>query len=233
MKAAILQCDHVLDLFLPTFSDYDAMVRKMFHTVDNEIEFDVFNCQQFEYPDKPEIYDFFVTTGSRAGVYEDEAWIHRLIDFIRLLDQQRRKLLGICFGHQAIAEACGGKVENSTLGWGIGISENRLIHSAAWMQPELQSLRMLVSHQDQVVDIPSSAIRIAESDFCPFFMVQWSDHFLSVQGHPEWRRAYSRALIEFRRGSLPAETVADGLTSLEHHPHNIEFTHWALNFIRQ
>ena len=233
MKAAILQCDHVLDLFLPTFSDYDTMVRNMFHAVDAAIEFDVFDCQQLEYPDKPEIYEFFVTTGSRAGVYEDEAWIHRLIDFIRRLDQQQIKLVGICFGHQAIAEACGGRVENSNKGWGIGISENHLIHSAPWLHPVLPSLRMLVSHQDQVVDIPSSATLIAESDFCPFFMVQWSDHFLSVQGHPEWHREYSRALIEFRRGSLPPETVAAGLASLEHDPHNIEFTRWALNFVRQ
>ncbi len=231
MKAAILQCDHVLDLFLPTFSDYDTMVKNMFHAVDADIDFDVFDCQQMEYPPHPEIYDFFVTTGSRSGVYEDEAWIRRFIDFIRELDQKRIKLVGICFGHQAIAEACGGKVENSAKGWGIGLSQNRIIQSAPWLDPELQSLRLLVSHQDQVIKLPAQARVIAASEFCPFYLVQWSDHFLSVQGHPEWRREYSRTLIEFRRGLLPAETVQTGLASLAEAPHNREFTRWALNFV--
>lgn len=233
MKAAILQCDHVMASFLPDFGDYDDMVMRMFHAVDPGMEFDVFDCQQQHYPANLADYDFYVTTGSRAGVYEDLPWLDRLLAFIRQLDQQRKILVGICFGHQAIAEALGGRVDKSANGWGIGVSENRVIRNAPWMEPDLQSLKMLVSHQDQIVRLPNDATLLAGSDFCPFFLVQWSDHFVSVQGHPEWQREYAAALMEYRRGTIPGESVDHALQSLAKTPDNLVFTRWMLNFVQQ
>ncbi len=232
MKAAILKCDEVMEVFRPPFNDYSDMIQDMFAAVDDSIEFDIFDCQAGHYPDQPESYDFFITTGSRAGVYEDTPWIRQLIDFVKQLDRLQKKLIGICFGHQIIAEAMGGQVKKSDKGWGVGIARNRIVASPDWMQPNKSELNILASHQDQIVTLPASASVIAESDFCPYFFVQWSDHFISVQGHPEWQAEYSRALMNYRKDIIPAQTIETALQTLDQEPDNRVFTQWLLNFIR-
>lgn len=231
MKAAILKCDEVMEIFRPPFADYSEMIQHMFHVVDGSIEFDVFDCQAGSYPDQPDDYDFFITTGSRAGVYEDDLWIRQLIEFVQQLDRANKKLIGICFGHQIMAVAMGGEVQKSDRGWGIGIAHNPIIHTPPWLHPAKKELNMLVSHQDQITKLPEQALVIAQSDFCPYFFIQWSDHFVSVQGHPEWQPAYSEALMNHRRNIIPAETVDTALKTLDQKPDNELFTQWMINFI--
>jgi len=231
MKIAILQCDNVLEKFQSQFGNYPAMVRRMFEDVEPAPEFAVFNCREGHYPQDISAYDCYITTGSKASVYDDEAWIKRLIEFIRELDEARSKLVGICFGHQLIALARGGKVEKSDKGWGVGIASNEMLLQADWMDEAPQPLRILVSHQDQVTQLPDGATVLARTDFCPYFLVQWGAHFLSVQGHPEWHNEYSHTLINDRRAIIPAEVVEEGLASLEQQPDNALFTRWILSFV--
>jgi GMP synthase (glutamine-hydrolysing) len=80
--------------------------------------------------------------------------------------------------------------------------------------------------------LPEGAVVIAESDFCPFFMVQWNDHFLSVQGHPEWNRAYSRSLMNERRAIIPPERIETGLESLSIKPDNELLARWIIDFVK-
>ncbi len=233
MRAAILQCDEVAERFRPRFGDYAGMIRRLFQTTGETIDWELFDCRREQYPADPAEYDFFITTGSRASAYDPDPWIGRLIAFIRRLDADGRVLIGICFGHQAIAMAGHGRVERSARGWGLGLSRNRLAHRPPWMADAPEELRMIVSHQDQVTALAGSPLVIAESDFCPYFMVQWNDHFLSVQGHPEWRPDYARALLEDRRAELPPERVEAAFRSLEEAaPDNATFARWALAFIR-
>jgi GMP synthase-like glutamine amidotransferase len=233
MKAAILKCDEVLEVFRPPFTDYSNMIQNMFAAVDDSIEFEIFDCQAGQYPDQPGAYDFFITTGSRAGAYEDHPWIKPLIEFVKRLEREKIKLIGICFGHQIIAEALGGKVEKSDKGWGVGIASNSIVNTPAWMVPAKTELNILVSHQDQITQLPEQARVIAQSEFCPYFFIQWSDHFISVQGHPEWQPEYSKALMMHRRGIIPAATIDTALESLAVKPDNELFTQWMLNFIAQ
>ncbi len=232
MKAAILQCDSVLEKFQPRFGDYPAMIRQMFDRVEPPLSFDTFDCQQGQFPVDINGYDFYLTTGSRASVYEDLPWIQALVGFIRLLDRNKKKLIGICFGHQLIAMARKGKVEKSERGWGIGIAENPVISHPPWMSGREAVLNILVSHQDQIVELPGDTEVIAGNDFCPFFVVQWGNHFLSIQGHPEWRPAYSEALINERKGIIPADRVRGGLDSLAVAPDNALFIKWIMEFVR-
>jgi len=237
MKVAILQCDNVLEKFQPQFGNYPAMVQGMFDGIFDGIgpapEFSVFDCRAQQYPADINAYDFYITTGSKASVYDDEPWIHRLIEFIRELDANQSKLIGICFGHQAIALARGGRVDRSDKGWGVGIASNEIITQADWMGPALEQLNILVSHQDQISDLPAGAKVLAGTDFCPYFLVQWGGHMLSVQGHPEWRNEYSHTLINDRRAIIPADTVESGLVSLQKSPDNKVFTRWIIRFSEQ
>lgn len=231
MKVGILQCDEVLDKLQPQFGRYIDMIQHMFSGVDAELHFDVFDCRAKHFPDNHSSYDFFITTGSRHSAYDPEPWIPETIDFIKQLNEQRIKLIGICFGHQLIAKAFGYPVENSGKGWGIGVATNRVISSPTWMEEKPDQINIIVSHQDQVAALPENAMVIAESDFCPYFIVQWNDHFLSIQGHPEWTREYSRALMKERRSIIPEERLNRGLSSLKHEPDNHLFVGWIMDFL--
>ncbi len=230
MKIAILECDEVLAKLQPRFGQYSDMIQRLLALGEGEFAFEVFDCTRQHYPDDPTAFDLFITTGSKASAYWDEPWIQRLIEFVRQLDKLGCKLVGICFGHQIIALALGGRVERSPRGWGIGIAHNRVVTRPAWMGEYKRQLDLIVSHQDQVTQLPTGAEVIAESDFCPYFMVQWNDHFLSIQGHPEWNNDYSRALIEERRDRFPAELVECALESLQGQPDNRLFARWILDF---
>lgn len=231
MRVAILQCDDVLEKLQPRFGSYVGMIKQMFAGVDGPFEFDTFDCRKEQYPAKPDEYAFFITTGSRASAYDLDSWIQTLVKFVKRLDREKRKFIGICFGHQIIAIALQAKVEKSEKGWGIGVATNRIIKTPRWMGDRKEILNIIASHQDQVVSLPEGANVIAESDFCPFFIVQWNEHFLSIQGHPEWNRAYSEALMNERRTSIPQHTIETGLQSLAIKPDNDCFIRWIIDFI--
>lgn len=232
MKVAILQCDHVLEKFQPQYISYSHMIQHMFDAIDDSLEFDIFDCQQGHYPEDASAYDFYITTGSKSGAYEDEPWIHQLIKFVQQLDHQKKKLIGICFGHQIIAMALHGKVAKSAKGWGVGVATNRIVSTPEWMSKKKSELNIIVSHQDQIEVISDGAIVIAETDFCPYFMLQWNDYFLSIQGHPEWHTEYSKTLMNHRRDRIPSDRIEAGLDSLKTEPDNALFTQWIMDFVR-
>jgi len=231
MKVAIIQCDSVIPELRTRFGDYDDMIKHMFDSANADLDFQVFNAQQGEYPEDIDYFDFFITTGSKAGAYDGDDWIRQLIQFVQRLDEQRKKLIGICFGHQIIAMARHGQVEKSSKGWGVGVAANRIIAHPGWMKTTKEELNIIVSHQDQITQLPEDTLVIASSDFCPYFVVQWDDHFLSIQGHPEWQRDYSKALMTLRRNLLGEDRFESGLASLDIEPDNAMFTQWVLDFV--
>ena len=164
-------------------------------------------------PARPGAHPAFLITGSPAGVYEPLPWISPLLDFLRAARGQA-KLVGICFGHQAMAEAWGGRVEKSERGWAVGLQDYELVARRGWMgaaPPE--RIAVPVSHQDRVTIAPPGAQVLAHSAFSPFGILAWGEDALSMQFHPEFEPDYARALIEHRRARLPAPDAA--LASLD------------------
>jgi GMP synthase-like glutamine amidotransferase len=233
MKVAILQCGNVSEKFRPRFGDYPEMVINMFAGIAPPLSFDTYDCQCGQLPDHINAYDFYITTGSRASVYEEAKWIKDLIHFIQMLAKHKKKLIGICFGHQLIAMVYQKKVKKSQKGWGVGLAKNQVIFSPEWMSENPTAINILASHQDQILELPENAQVIAESDFCPFFIVQWDKHFLSIQGHPEWQTAYAKALMEDRREIIPADRIAAGIESLQVEADNALFAQWIIAFVQQ
>ena len=148
------------------------------------------------------------------------------------LAREKRKFIGICFGHQIIAIALQGRIEKSPKGWGIGVATNRIVCRPHWLSDEKDTINIIASHQDQVVSLPEGATIIAESDFCPFFMVQWNEYFLSIQGHPEWHRDYAKTLMNERRAIIAPSVIEAGLQSLSKTPDNACVVRWMVNFIK-
>ena len=154
-----------------------------------------------EFPESASDADLWVITGSRHGVYEDHDWIPPLEQFIRDVRDAGGKMFGICFGHQIIAQALGGKVEKSEKGWGTGVHSYDLADD--WPEklggPLAEGLAMQVFHQDQVIDKPETAATLASSGFCEYAALWYPDFAVTVQGHPEYTSEFARDLIEARR----------------------------------
>jgi GMP synthase-like glutamine amidotransferase len=192
MSIGILQCGDVPPT-LAAHGPYGRMVAGLLDRPDQARTFDV---PQGALPAAPDLCRAWLVTGSPAGVYDDLPWIRPLLDFIRAA-RGRAKLVGICFGHQAIAQALGGQVEKSAKGWGIGVHDYAVRQAAPWMEMPVASVRIPASHQDQVVAAPPGARVTLASDFTPFAGLDYGDA-ISFQAHPEFTPAFGQALIEDR-----------------------------------
>lgn len=191
---------------LPQFASYPDMMMELIGR--DAHDWRVFATDELELPPTPESCDAYVITGSAAGLYENHAWIPPLLEFIRAA-KGRAKLVGICFGHQAIAQALGGRVVNSPKGWAVGQNEYRVVRQEPWMDGA-ETLRLPASHQDQLVELPPGAEVYACSDFTPLGALVYRDHpTISIQLHPEFQPVYAKALIEARRGHVFTDEQAD------------------------
>jgi GMP synthase-like glutamine amidotransferase len=199
IKVCILDNDNLDPAVADTYVSYGAMTEKMFAAAGTRWQFDRFNTTRQEYPDSFDAYDAVLLTGSRADAFSDEPWVQALRARVTGLLRQRKKVLGICFGHQLIALCMGAEVGRAPQGWGMG----RMTYD--WCGPTPLSadspptLSLLASHQDQVLTLPAGATLLARSDFCPVAAYQVEDHVLCVQPHPEFVEAYSAYLLEKRR----------------------------------
>ena len=232
MKIGILQADDVNPVLQPEHGNYPQMFEKALRAVLPDCELPVYRVLDGELPATTTECDAWLITGSKFGVNDGLHWIEALSDFVRTLWAEQRPLVGICFGHQLMARALGGTVVKSDKGWGVGLSFNQVIERKPWMQPWQDGLDLLVSHQDQVVVLPEEAQVLASSDFCPYYLIQYGECLLSVQGHPEFCVDYCRALMEMRRDILPAARLRAGRASLNAEADSQLMMRWIASFLQ-
>lgn len=187
-----------------------------------------FDAAAGELPDRPDAFPAYLITGSPAGVYEDHAWLEPLKSFLRAA-RGKARIVGICFGHQIMAEAFGGRVEKSERGWGIGLQTLEVRKRRPFMNGEA-SVSVPASHQDQIVLPPPNTEVLAASDFSPNGVIVYTDQpALSMQFHPEFEPAYAKALIEVRRDRLPDPDAA--IASLDLPNDNRAVAGWIRRFL--
>ena len=232
MKLGILKTDAVRPQWVPEFGEYPDMFIALLGRADPTLEFAVYDVEHGQYPTDINEVDAYLITGSKAGVYEDKPWIATLMAYVRELHQQRKKLVGICFGHQMVAHALGGKVQKSHKGWGVGLHTHRFNTLPAWHDQEDADLDILVSHQDQVAVVPEGAQVLASSEFCANAVCQIDNHILTFQGHPEFEQAYARELMVFRRQCIGEEVYLSGMESLSGDHQGGRVGRWILNFLQ-
>jgi GMP synthase-like glutamine amidotransferase len=215
MKIGILQCDDVREELQDKHGNYETMFISLLTSEDATLQFSVYRIIDDQYPKSINECDAYIVTGSRYSVNDDLNWIARLQSYITELYHANKKLVGICFGHQMMAKALGGKVITSDKGWGIGVSINRIKLKPDWMENSTEQIALVISHKDQVVKLPKQTIIIASSSFCPNYMMQINKHFLGIQGHPEFSKSYSLDLMEARRDVIPSERIETAIKSLD------------------
>jgi len=223
MSLAILETGAPPPALLERFGHYPAMFERLLGVAATTYE-----VRAGELPPSVAQHDAYLITGSSAGVYEDHPWIPPLTDFLRAA-KGKAKLVGICFGHQIMAQAFGGHVEKSAKGWGVGLHDYPIVRHEAWMD-DAPLVSAPASHQDQVVQAPPGAELIASSVFTPYAGFSWRDgKAISFQFHPEMSPAFARALYDSRRDRIPEVDAA--IASLEAPNDNDRVGTWINRFL--
>lgn len=223
MTLAILETGKPPGDLAATYGDYPAMFRALLGLAAPS-----YDVEAGEFPNDPADHDAYLVTGSPAGVYEDLPWIADLIAFLKAA-KGPAKLVGVCFGHQVMAEAFGGHVEKSAKGWGAGLTTYPIVAPQPWMD-EVPLVAVPASHQDQVVLQPPNTEVIASSLFTPYAALAWTDQSaISFQFHPEFEPAFAKALIEQRYDRVPDPGAA--IASLDAPNDNARVGDWIRRFL--
>lgn len=233
LRIGLLVCDHVDDGLRGRSGDYPDMFRRLFagHPTVDLVEYDL---TAGRFPARLDECEGWITTGSRRSVYEEEEWIARFAELVREAARHQVPFVGICFGHQMIAHALGGRVRRSERGWGVGVKVVDVFAAEPWMAESSGDYAILNSHADQIIEPPHGAEVLGGNEHCPISMMCLGPTMLGIQGHPEFDVAYSRALMEARRGvAIPEEAVDAGLLSLRHSPDRDRLAGWIVGFLRQ
>ncbi len=236
MQIGILQCDSVRSTLSETYGEYPAMIEAAFRATDDSLTFKTYPSYLGVLPDDIENCDAYIITGSRHSVFDhdEELWINPLRDFIIKLNKAKKKLLGLCFGHELIADVMGGKVERADCGWQIGIHTVEITQHRDFMQPKTDALYLPMMCEDQVQSIGEEATIMAQGKNSQYAILQYGDHILTTQGHPEFTQDFAKALITLRQDEFPSKRFEKGLASFSENQTDRETVfRWFTNFLKQ
>ena len=194
-RVNILLCDTFpgrLPAFIP---NYESLFMDLFAGIGEQVNYRVFQTWQGELPTVVNADEIYLVPGSLDAAYDDKPWIVALLQWIEKAYVRGARLMGVCFGHQAIARALGGAVRQFAGGFGVGVRASRVIDRDMKTYFPGQEMRLLYSHHDQVVALPQDAELCATSDFCENESFRIGHQVITFQGHPEFTVAYSRHLL--------------------------------------
>ena len=205
MKIGILQTGKMAPELAPRTGEYPAMFERLL--APHGFDFQTWAVVDGDFPEGPEAADGWLITGSKHGAYEDHPWIPPLEQLIRDITTSGKPLIGVCFGHQIIAQALGGRVEKYGGGWSVGPQ----VYDFAGTPTRLQAW-----HQDQVTELPEGAEVTGQSDFCRYAALHYPGKATyTVQAHPEFDDAITQGLITYRgKGVVPDDLLAGAQAEL-------------------
>ncbi|KAK1145986.1 hypothetical protein N8T08_003634 [Aspergillus melleus] len=225
LRIAILECDTPVDKINTKYGGYfgvfSSLLRASAEALDRPdrldpasglelTRWDVVTAQ--EYPN-PEDVDALLLTGSKHNSYDSDPWILRLVEYTKFaLQDNRIKILGICFGHQIIGRALGVKVGRSDAGWEIAVCDMDLTEQGKRLFGK-DKLRIQQMHQDIVSEYPPGVISLGSSPRCAVQGMYLPGRFVTVQGHPEFTEEIVTEIVTLRgkAGVFSKEQAEDAL----------------------
>lgn len=234
MKITVLETGRAPGRLADDFPLYPEMFAALLGGTDPGLAFETVSLVDGAGLPDPRGLEAALITGSPSGVYDQTSWMDPLRAFVRAAAEAGTPMIGVCFGHQIIADALGGDVRKSEKGWGVGRHAYDIVDRRGWMDGAGASFALAVSHQDQVIAPPAGAVTLARSAHTDHAMLAYETApILTMQGHPEFSDAFAAALYGARRGKSLSDDLADAAVESLAQPHDNELVgEWMLSFLR-
>jgi len=230
MKIGILLCGDVPATLVDEFGCYSACLQSQY-SLNRFGDVSVYNVYQNQVlPTHPNECDVYIIGGSPSGVNDNLDWVKSLSIFIQLAFRAKKKLFGICFGHQIINYALGGKVKKANKGWGLGAYEVLLNQDLGDLKAA-QSMTLIAIHQDQVINPGKEFEVIAGNEFCPNYVTQYKNQVLTVQGHPEFTANFFNALLLQRLDVFEQDKIEAAIVTEQISIDNLAFNCFVTDFL--
>jgi GMP synthase-like glutamine amidotransferase len=232
MKLTLIQPTDVPGPLRDRFGAYHLMFERMF--AGEGFDFEAIKLSEGQELPDPATLDATLIMGSAAGVYDKHYdWMEPLRDYIRRAYAAKTPMVGICFGHQIMADALGGDVRKSDKGWGLGRHVYAVTSRPAMIGGDVPEFAIACSHQDQVLVPPAEAETFMSSDFTPHAGLAYRNGAaISLQPHPEFDDEYTLALAELRRGKAPDAIIETALASVSRKSDSREMAGYLAAFLR-
>ncbi|HYC45763.1 MAG TPA: hypothetical protein VED01_09795 [Burkholderiales bacterium] len=231
MKIGLLGCDDAPPHLRHLGGTYRDMFRRLLEPHVPGLELAWFELRAGELPAAVDACDAYICTGSRYSVYDDREWIGKLKAFVRTLHETKKLFVGVCFGHQMLAEALGGEVKPADYGWGVGVHEMKVVKPEPWMDPPEEEPKIQYMHSDQVQRLPPDSTVLAQAAHCEVAMFRVGDTMLGIEGHPEFPAAYVEALVNLRKDLIGEARAEEALASLGTPVDDTVVARWIANFL--